>query len=197
VKRVLSICIIVAVSALSLYANDVKSVLADLQRISTYQADFLQITEIEGFGEDEYSGRLYMNVGEQAIWDYSKPYRQFYLFDSLTMKYYDSDTRQLIVQRLDPATNVFMRLMLNPSDIQSDFDASLNGSELILKPKGDLGLDTITFTVEKGVVTEIKTKDQSGNNTRVILTKIVTDRAVDKKVFLPEIPENTEIFEYD
>ncbi len=51
------------------------------------------------------------------------------------MKYYDSDTRQLVVQALTPATNVFMRLMLNPADIENDFNVSLEGDKLILSPK--------------------------------------------------------------
>ena len=187
--------IAVLMFAFSAFA-DVNSVLAGLEKIKSYTADFVQTTEIEGFGEDEYSGKLYIISGEHALWDYSKPYRQFYLFDTETMQYYDSDTRQLIVQNLDPAANVFMRLMLNPADIRKDFDVKLEGDRLVLTPQADLGIADLAFTVKNGVITRIVTKDQNGNNTNIELKNISLDKALDAKLFTPEIPEGTEVFRY-
>lgn len=189
--------ILMLMTSLNVFAQDAMSVVSGLQEIKTYTADFVQYTEIEGFGEDRYSGKLYIVSGENALWDYDKPYRQFYLFDRKTMQYYDSDTRQLLIQNLDPATNVFMRLMLSPADIAVDFDMELVGDDLLMKPKADLGVESITFTVRDGIVRGIKTRDQNGNNTRIELTDITTNKPVDKKVFKPEIPEGTEVFRYN
>jgi len=195
-RKLFIIYIALFMFALNSYAADTNSVINQLEQIKTYTADFVQITEIEGFGEDEYSGKLYIKSGKRALWDYDKPYRQFYLFDTATMKYYDSDTKQMIVQQLDPATNVFMRLMLKPSDIRSDFNVSLEGDKLVLSPKEELGLETITFTVKGGRVTGIATKDQNGNNTDIILKNIKVDKVLNDKTFQPEIPEGTEVFQY-
>ncbi|PLX69243.1 MAG: hypothetical protein C0602_07450 [Denitrovibrio sp.] len=178
------------------WSADAAGVLAQLEKIKTYTADFVQTTEIEGFGEDEYSGKLFIISSEKALWDYDDPYRQFYLFDTSTMKYYDSDTKQMIIQKLDPATNVFMRLMLNPSDIRNDFDVKLEGSKLMLRPKDDLGLEQIVFEVKNGIVTGILTKDQNGNNTDIELNNIKIDKSIDPKIFDPAVPEGTEVFEY-
>lgn len=125
------------------------------------------------------------------------PYRQFYLFDADTMKYYDSDTKRLVVQELDPAQNVFMRLMLNPADIRDDFAVELKGDRLILSPNEDFGLREITFTVKNSRVTGIITKDQNGNNTVINLKNIEIDKEIAPSVFEPEIPEDTEIFRYN
>ncbi|PLX66739.1 MAG: hypothetical protein C0603_11090 [Denitrovibrio sp.] len=179
------------------YAVSAKDIIKQLDTIKSYTANFTQFTEIEGFGEDEYSGKMYINSGEKAYWNYEKPYRQFYLFDTNTMKYYDSDTRQLVVQTLTPATNVFMRLMLNPADIENDFDVKLKGNELILTPRNDLGVETISFIVVDGLVKGIRTKDQNGNNTRIEMSNVVSGEKLRDDIFDPEIPEGTEIFEYN
>lgn len=197
IRKISVIYIMIMMTAVSVYAGDAASVISQLEKIRTYTADFVQLTEIEGFGEDEYSGRLYIRSGEKALWDYDMPYRQFYLFDADTMKYYDSDTKQLVVQELDPAQNVFMRLMLNPADIRDDFAVELKGDRLILSPNEDFGLREITFTVKNSRVTGIITKDQNGNNTVINLKNIEIDKEIAPSVFEPEIPEDTEIFRYN
>lgn len=193
-KLILILMMITTASAV--YAATAQDVIAGLKKINTYSAEFVQTTEIEGFGEDQYSGKLFINRGKGALWDYDKPYRQFYLFDTSTMKYYDSETKQVVVQKLDPSTNVFMRLMLSPEDIEKDFSVTLNGSELHMMPKGDLGIAEIVFIVKNGVVAGIRTKDQNGNNTNIELKNISIDKELPKRVFAPEVPVGTEIFYY-
>jgi outer membrane lipoprotein carrier protein len=184
-------------TAFAAYARTAEEVISALSTVKSYTADFVQSTEIEGFGEDVYSGKIFITMGKQAMWDYSKPYRQFYLFDTDTMEYYDSDTKQLIVQRLEPSNNVFMRLMLNPSDIGKDFDVSFENGLLTLIPRGDIGLSTIVFTVEADTVKGISTKDQNGNNTDVKFDNIKKDIEISPDVFKPRIPEDTEVFKYN
>jgi len=196
VKKLIVAAAIIIIS-FSAYAETAQDIINKLKNIKTYTADFVQTTEIEGFGQDQYSGQMYVKSGDKAIWDYDKPYRQFYLFDKTTMKYYDSDTKQMIIQSMNPAANVFMRLMLNPSDIENDFNVTLRSNQLFLEPKEELGIDTLVFEITGGVIKGIKTKDQSGNNTDIKFENIKIDKSIDPAVFSPEIPENTEIFEYD
>jgi outer membrane lipoprotein carrier protein len=193
-KFILYISIIL--TAVSAQADTLADVLKKLGTVDTYQADFVQFTEIEGFGEDQYSGRLYIKKGENAFWDYSKPYRQFYLFDDKNMKYFDSETKQLIVQALSPETNVFMRLMLKPADIENDFQLTLDRGELLLHPKTESGISDIIFTIENGIISGIRTTDQSGNKTRILMKNIITGKPLPAKIFQPEIPAGTEVFEF-
>lgn len=186
----------VMLTSVYVYAATAQSIISGLEKIKTYSADFVQTTEIEGFGEDTYTGKLYIVSGSKALWDYKKPYWQYYLFSTEQMQYFDSGTKQLVKQKLDPSTNVFMRLMLKPSDISKDFDVTLKGDKLQLKPKGDLGLSEIVFTVKNGRITGISTLDQNGNNTKVELKDIQVDKPIDKSVFTPEIPKDTEVFNY-
>ena len=195
-KKLLITYILLMLTTIISYAQTTQQVVDSLKQVKSFTADFTQATEIEGFGEDVYSGKLYIKAGEKALWDYDKPYKQFYLFDKTTMKYYDSDTNQMIVQALDPATNVFMRLMLNPADIETDFTLTLSGDELTLAPKADLGIETIIFVIKNGMVHGIKTKDQSGNNTRIEFKNIKRDAVISDAAFSPEIPEGTEVFNY-
>jgi len=196
-KMLFTYILLLVFAAMNVYAATAQDIIKSLEKLKSYSADFVQTTEIEGFGEDSYSGKLYILSGKKAFWDYSKPYRQFYLFDTDTMKYYDSETRQLIIQKLTPANNIFMRLMLNPSDIEKDFNVSLSGSELVLMPKQEIGVGTITFIVEGGLVKGIKTVDQSGNNTTIEMKNIASDKAIPADIFEPVIPEGTEVFEYN
>jgi outer membrane lipoprotein carrier protein len=181
----------------SAFALTAKDVLENLQSLKSYTADFVQYTEIEGFGEDEYKGKLHIEIGNKALWDYSEPYRQFYLFDMSTMHYYDSDTRQLVIQSLTPANNVFMRLMLNPKGIEQDFSVSLEKEDnLVMTPKNDIGIDRIVFIIKNRIISGIITKDQNGNNTRVELKNIRLDADIPESIFSPEVPKGTEVFRY-
>ncbi|TCK60031.1 outer membrane lipoprotein chaperone LolA [Seleniivibrio woodruffii] len=179
------------------YADSVADVLAQLDKIKSYSADFTQKTELEGFGADTYSGRLYIKSRTKALWDYQKPYRQFYLFDTKMMQFYDSETKQLIKQKLDPTANAFMRLMLSPADMKKDFNVAYNEStgRLTLTPAvKNSGINAITFTVKNGLVTGITTKDQNGNNTSILLTNVKADPEIAESVFSLSVPKDTQIF---
>ncbi|MCD8554580.1 outer membrane lipoprotein chaperone LolA [Seleniivibrio sp.] len=193
-KIMLLLMIMISVTC---YAETVESVIAALDKIKSYSADFVQKTELEGFGADTYSGKLYIKSRSKALWDYQKPYRQFYLFDAKMMQFYDSETKQLVKQKLDPTSNAFMRLMYNPADMRKDFTATFNDAtdRLTLTPvKKDSGIGAITFTVKNGVVTGITTKDQNGNNTSILLTNIKTDPDIADSIFNPAVPKDTQIF---
>jgi len=193
-KIMLMLMIMISVTC---YAETVETVLASLDKIKSYSADFVQKTELEGFGSDTYSGRLYIKSRSKAMWDYQKPYRQFYLFDQKMMQFYDSETKQLMKQKLDPTSNAFMRLMYNPADMRKDFTATYNDStnRLTLTPvKKDSGIGAITFTVKNGTITGITTKDQNGNNTSIVLNNIKIDPEIPDSVFSPSVPKDTQIF---
>ena len=85
-KKLFVIYILVFAFTVSGFAGSADEVLNSLKQVKSYTADFIQATEIEGFGEDIYSGKLVIKSGERAFWDYDKPYRQFYLFDTKTMQ---------------------------------------------------------------------------------------------------------------
>lgn len=189
--------IMIMLFALSAYAESMQDVVTALNKINSYSADFIQKTEIDGFGSDTYTGKLYIKSRKQAMWDYIKPYRQFYLFDQKIMQYYDSDSKQLIRQKLDPSTNAFMRLMMNPADMRSDFNASYNSAtgKLGITPLSKKsGLSPIVFTIKNGQITALSTKDQNGNNTTIIFSNIKIDPSIPDSVFTPDIPKGTQVF---
>lgn len=184
-------------SALIGYAQTTAEVLSDLGKLNSYTADFIQKTDIEGFGSDTYSGKLYIKSKSKALWDYQKPYRQFYIFDKSTMQFFDSEAKQLIKQQLDPSANAYMRLMLNPADIKKDFTAGFNPttSKLTLSPaEKQSGINPIIFTIKNGLITGIQTRDQNGNNTSIMLTNIKANPEISDSVFSPAVPAGTQIF---
>lgn len=192
-----ALLIIVFSFAIAAYAQTTAEVLSELNKLNSYTADFIQKTEIEGFGSDTYSGKMYIKSRAKALWDYQKPYRQFYLFDKTTMQFYDSESKQLLKQQLDPSSNAYMRLMLNPSDIKKDFTASYNPttSKLALAPTNKAsGINAIIFTIKDGMITGIQTKDQNGNNTSIMLTNIKINPEISDGVFSPVVPAGTEVF---
>ncbi len=195
-KKTLIILSVLLISSLA-YAENAAEVLSGLNKVQSYTADFIQKTEIEGFGSDTYSGRLYIKSRSRAFWDYQKPYRQFYIFDQTGMQFYDSEAKQLIRQQLDPSTNAYMRLMMNPADIKKDFTATFNSTtgKLILAPAAkNTGIDSMVFTIKNGQITGINTKDQNGNNTSIMFTNIKIDPQIPDSVFNPVIPKDTQIF---
>ena len=193
----LFVMLMIFATAMIASAENASDILAQLNKIQSYSADFIQKTEIQGFGSDTYSGKLYIKSRNRAMWDYSRPYRQFYLFDQSVMRFYDSENKQLIIQRLDPSTNAYMRLMMNPSDIRKDFRADYSSAtgKLMLSPANpSSGINSMVFTVKDGMITGITTKDQNGNNTSIMFTNIKTNPDLPDSIFSPSVPKDTEVF---
>ena len=180
-------------------AQDASAMIEKIKSLKSYKADFVQKTEIEGFGEDVYEGTVYVMKGHKALWDYDEPVEQYYLFTTGGFDYYDSETNQLIRQKMskDKGNNIVLELMLDPSTINRNFKTEAAGETLILFPQTDIGVEKVELQVnDKGAITYMHSVDTAGNSTRIEFENIETNKVIAEEIFDKKVPEGTEIFTY-
>jgi outer membrane lipoprotein carrier protein len=181
--------------SISAFAASADQILASFSALQSY---FKQVTEIEGFGADEYSGKIYVVNKYKALWDYDFPYRQFYLFTNDKVDYYDSETKQLMRQKnIEGNQNAITRLMLDIGNIKENFQVQqINDYTLNLIPLSDIGVQFVTFEVDGNRISKVTSKDPAGNGTEVTFSNVQVNVPIEEKVFEPAVPEGTEVFEY-
>jgi outer membrane lipoprotein carrier protein len=194
----LALTLLILFISINSFALDKDKIIETLSSFKTAIADFEQITEIKDFGEDFYSGKIYLIAKKKALWDYTKPYPQYYIFTPDSMEYYDSSTEQLIRQKVNQSggQNIIYQLLVDISKAKETFDIIVEGEDTLrLIPKTDIGLKYIVLKIKKDFISEIISTDNEGNNTKVYLKNIMLNVNINPKVFQKEVPLTTEIFE--
>lgn len=176
------------------------SITERLKKIETFTADFTQVTSIKNFSKDTYKGKVYMEAGKAALWDYSSPYKQYYLFNENGMEFYDSSTNQLVKQNKESSqeANVILSILFNLKNIEKNFIVSLNGKDKIqLKPKVEIGLKYLIISLNKqNQITNIYSEDKDGNVTDITFSNIKINTALKKDIFNVKAPEDAQVFQY-
>jgi outer membrane lipoprotein carrier protein len=183
----------------SALAYDFNEIIKRLEDIDTVEAGFQQVTEIKGFGEDSYSGKVYLENGKRVLWDYNEPYDQYYLFTKDSMEYYDSSTEQLIKQDASGSggNNIVFKLLVDISAIKDAFEIShVSGDTFKLIPKTDVGLQFIKITFSSKYIEKIHSLDDKGNYTTIKFEDVKINSDIPEEKFLPDVPLGTEIFNY-
>lgn len=183
---------------LTAFSLDKEIILKKLSQFKTATADFEQITEIQGFGEDFYSGKIYLISKQKVLWDYTKPYIQYYIFTPDSMEYYDSSTEQLLKQKVTQSggKNIIFQILVDITSAKDSFNIiAEDNNKLRLIPMTDIGLKYIVLTVNDNFITEILSTDNAGNNTKVYLKNIKLNAKIDPDVFNKTVPLTTEVFE--
>jgi len=182
-----------------LLCADINDELKKLEPIKTLRADFVQETNIEGFGKDFYKGKIYLISSEKVLWDYSEPYNQHYIFTVDTMEYYDSTTNQLIRQssQNNNSNAIIFFLLMDLSSANNLFDiVNIDANTFRLNPKSDLGLKFVDISFGKNFIREIISQDNVGNLTKVTFSNIKFNIKIPKSTFKKDIPKDAEIFSY-
>ncbi len=181
------------------FADDFDTIIKKLDGINTVEADFNQVTEIEGFGKDSYSGKIYLENGKRILWDYNEPYEQYYLFTKNSMEYYDSLTEQLIKQDASGSggNNIVFKLLVDISAIKDAFDIThISDGSFKMIPRTDVGLEFIEITFSQEYIKKIYSLDNNGNYTTIYFNEVKINSDIPPEKFSPQIPLGTEIFNY-
>lgn len=153
--------------------------------------------------EDIFSGKVYIEIGKEALWDYLTPYKSWYKLDNASITHYDEINNQLIKFNGDEAReNVLLQIAILPNSIGKNFAVGSakkkeNGSlEIELLPKKDFGLEKILLTLTKnGIIEKLESKDKANSMTIITFTNMQIDKKLPKNIFNKEIPKNATRFE--
>lgn len=182
-----------------LFAASLDELISRFENIDTMHARFIQKTEIKGFGEDVYKGEIYLINNEKVLWDYNKPYEQYYLFTTDTMEYYDSSTDQLIRQKVTSSggNNIVFQLLVDISKVKDSFVIEkISEDKFRLTPKTDMGLKYLIMSFGEKYLKKIYSVDKKGNHTEITFENISLNVDIPTGVFDKEVPIDTEIFNY-
>lgn len=200
-KKIWLILIAVLFSSYS-YAES--NLLESLAATKTLTGDFVQTntykdpTSSEPVS-DEYSGNIYVIMGDKALFEYTLPYESWYLFTKESVESYDSITNQLMKFGKDTQSdNIFLRVLMDFSTIEDNFDVvEKEGNVLYMTPKNeDMGIKYFTITLDDNKkIASMKTEDIMGTVTQLKFKNVKSGSSIPAKIFKKELPKTVTIIE--
>ncbi len=193
-KLLLLLFILVCFTA---FAEDKKNTdyMKQLSDIKSLSAEFKQINNLKDYGEDIYTGKVYINMKEKALWDYTEPYSSWYLITNTDINHYDEINNQLIKMKTkDYKEYALLQVLMDFSQLSKSFNAEQKDNTLYLKPKNDTGLAYINIVFKNDVISEINSKDNAGNLTTITLSKVEIDKKISDSSFKKKLPKDVNVF---
>lgn len=192
-KKILTLLFILVCSMA--FAEDNTDYLKQLSGIKSLSAEFKQVNNLKDYGEDIYTGKVYINMKEKALWDYIEPYSSWYLITNDTIDHYDEINNQLIkMNAKDYNEYVLLQVLMDFSQISNNFTSEQKNNVLFLTPKNNVGLAYINITFKNNVISEINSQDNIGNLTTITFQKLETDKKINEASFKKQLPKDVNIF---
>lgn len=199
-KKILILFIIMFAALSSAYAeNDNKSkgsLLDNFAEIKTFTADFTQINYLTEFGESTYSGKVFIKMKDKALWDYTEPYKIWYLITDNRIEFYDELANQLMkISTKDIKEQIVLQILTDIKSVSKSFKITEDKNTLKLIPVKDFGLKSIEITFKDNMISEMKSVDNTNNVSKISFTNIKVNEKISNNVFKKKVPKDAEIFE--
>ncbi len=173
-----------------------KNIIEQLSTIKTLSADFQQVNDLKDYGEDVYSGKILINMKDKALWDYITPYSSWYYITSEDIDHYDEINNQLVKRKAKNYKEyALLQVLMDFSKISENFNADYKRGVLYLIPKNDVGLEYVHITFKNNIISEINSKDNNGNLTKITLSNVALNEKIDDKSFKKDLPKDVNIFQ--
>jgi outer membrane lipoprotein carrier protein len=175
------------------------SLLDSFLAMKTFEADFVQENYYPGVDSFSYKGKVYMQRGNKALWDYTEP-DEFYLLEAGSIMHYSAELKQAVkmkvdMSRIDDPAAVLLGILLNVRSIPDTFSVKEAGNIVTLTPTKDIGLKAIIIEITNGKLTSLSSADNSGNKISIKFLNVKQDAAIDTKVFAKTFPKGTSVIE--
>lgn len=182
-------------TSLSVFAADKNSDLVDqLAGIKTLSAEFKQVNTLKDFGDDEYTGKVSIKMGEIALWDYKEPYNSWYLITKNSVKYFDEINNQLVeMDAKELKEYALLQVLMDFKKLSSTFDITSKKGMLILKPKQDTGVEYINILFKDNQINQLQSKDNTGNTTTITFSKMTIDKSISDSTFKKKLPKDVTV----
>lgn len=175
--------------------NSTSTLMQQLSSIKSISADFKQVNNLKDYGEDIYSGKVYINMKEKALWDYTEPYSSWYYITNENIEHYDEINNQLVIMKAkDYKEYALLQVLMDFSKLSQSFTVKEKESVLYLKPKKDEGIEYINITFKDNIISKIDSKDNNGNLTTITLSNVVLDKKINDASFKKKLPKDVNIF---
>lgn len=197
-KKILILFVMIITSFTSVYAEDnkSKSLIDNFAEVKTLTADFTQINYLTEFGESTYSGKVYIRMKEKALWDYTEPYKIWYLITDNRIEFYDELANQLMkISTKDVKEQILLQILTDIKSVSKSFKITEDKNTLKLVPVKDFGLKSIDITFKDNMISEMKSIDNTNNVSKITFKNIKINEKISNNVFKKKLPKDVEIFE--
>ncbi len=187
--------IIMIFTSFTVFAADKKtSLLNTLAAVNTFSADFDQINNLKDFGDDVYAGSVYIKMKEKALWDYKEPYKSWYLVTKDVVDYYDEINNQLVkMDAKELKEHALLQVLMDFQKLKSTFNVTEKKDMLVLKPKTNTGIIYINIVFKDGIISELQSKDNTGNTTSITFSKVKIDKNISDSTFKKKVPKDVTV----
>jgi len=179
---------------------DARTLLDDFARgLDSLSAEFTQVT-IDAGGEvvEESRGRMYFQAPDLIRWDYLEPFPQMIVADGEQLWHYDESLEQVTV-RPQPAPGDSPVLVLTRPELLERFYRILPSErpdQLRFKPLAEQAeIEMARLTFRDGQPATLDLFDPFGQSTRLTLTKLRRNPAIEPDMFEFEVPEGADVLE--
>lgn len=181
-----------------------KNLLAALAATKTLAADFTQTNTYKDATSpkpvvDDYSGKVYVIMGNKALFEYTLPYESWYIFTKESVESYDSITNQLMKFGKDSgSSNIFLQVLMDFATIGDNFDVMEKaGNVLYMTPKNEnMGIKYFTITLDANKkISTMQTEDIMGTVTELKFKNVKLGGRIPEKTFKKELPKTVTIIE--
>ncbi len=153
---------------------------ASFNNLSTFEADFKQILKNDRNDTITYTGKLYADKNEKALWIYKTPVFKKIYYNNKQVVIIEPELEQAIISKLDKVPNV------------------LNILQKAKKIKKNLYLATCCknsykIFLKNGIISKITYKDKMQNEVTIIFSNQKVNRKIPNKIFTYKIPKDYDI----
>lgn len=165
-----------------------------LSNIKSLSAEFKQVNNLKDYGEDIYTGKVYINMKEKALWDYTEPYSSWYLITTETIDHYDEINNQLVkMDAKELKEHALLQVLMDFQKLKSTFNVTEKKDMLVLKPKTNTGIIYINIIFKDGIISELQSKDNTGNTTSITFSKVKIDKNISDSTFKKKVPKDVTV----
>lgn len=190
----LFIILFVFTASLSVFAADNKGLVGQLSSIKTLTAEFKQVNNLKDFGDDEYTGKVSIKMGEVALWDYKEPYNSWYLIKTDTVEYFDEINNQLVkMNAKEMKEYALLQVLMDFKKLSSTFNITSKRNMLVLKPKKYTGVVYINIIFKNKVISQLESMDTAGNTTTITFSDVTIDKPINSSTFKKKLPKDVTI----
>ncbi|WP_037337606.1 outer membrane lipoprotein chaperone LolA [Saccharospirillum impatiens] len=174
-----------------------------LESTETLQATFRQETYADGeLRGDQAEGIMKIARPLKFVWEVSAPYEQSVISDGETLWVHDPDLLQATYQPVTSQLQESPAMILSQpeSTLRTSYDVTEAANDSLtayrLYPTSeDAVFEDMTLLFEDGRISELRLRDNLGQDTRITFSNVETNLTFDPADFEFTPPEGTDVFE--
>lgn len=151
------------------------SLFAFSENITTFSADFKQEITDDNKNVITYSGHVWANKNNQALWEYLKPITKKVFINKSDVKVVEDDLEQVIIKKFNKDIDFFALMKKAKAVNKNSYEAEYFDTSYMIY-------------LENDHIARISYEDSFANQVQIIFSKQKQNDPIDESIFSYEIP---------